>query len=157
MRRKLEILKIIAQRFNREGITWALGASMLLYFKGMVSEFHDIDLMVVLEDTGKAKNVLDGMGRRLPVKDNAGYATKCFLEYDIDGTGVDLMAGFAIVSGGKVYDCSLQADQIAEYTWLDGEQIPLQSIALWRRYYSLMGREEKAGLIDNFMGSVSCE
>ena len=157
MSRKLEMLKTIAQRFSDAGIVWALGASMLLYFKGIVSEFHDIDLMIPENDIAKAKTVLDGMGRRLPEKGGAGFATRHFLEYDIDGVGVDLMAGFAIVSGGRVHDCALKSDQISEYACLDGERIPLQSVALWRRYYELMGREEKVRLIDNFAESVSCE
>ena len=41
--RKIELLKRIAHRFNEAGVVWALGASMLLYFKGIAPEFHDID------------------------------------------------------------------------------------------------------------------
>ena len=36
-------------------VTWAVGGSLLLYFKGIVDEFHDIDLMVMAEDTKEAK------------------------------------------------------------------------------------------------------
>ena len=43
---KITVLKRVAARFNAAGITWALGASMLLYFKRIAPEFHDIDLMV---------------------------------------------------------------------------------------------------------------
>ena len=155
MRRKLELLKTIAAGFNAGGITWALGASMLLYFKGMVSEFNDIDLMVMTEDIDKARKILDGLGRQLPEKDNTGFATRYFLEYDIEGVGVDLMAGFAVVAGGEVHDCALAADQIVEYADLFGERIPLQSVELWRRYYNLMGRESKVRLIDDFLENVS--
>ena len=155
MSNKLELLKKIAGRFNAEGITWALGASMLLYFKGMVSEFNDIDLMVMTEDIDKARKILDSLGRQLPEKDNTGFATRYFLEYDIEGVGVDLMAGFAVVAGGEVHDCALTPDQIVEYADLFGERIPLQSVELWRRYYNLMGRESKVRLIDDFLENVS--
>ena len=46
IRKKIELLQKIAHRFNEANIEWALGASMLLYFKGIISEFHDIDLMI---------------------------------------------------------------------------------------------------------------
>ena len=40
----------IAHRLNEAGVEWALGASMMLYFKDITSDFHDIDLMVVDRD-----------------------------------------------------------------------------------------------------------
>lgn len=57
------------------------------------------------------------------------------------------MGGMVIVKDGKEYDCSLSPSQVAEYVWISGERIPLQSLADWRRYYLLMGREEKAAMI----------
>ena len=40
LNKKIELLKKIALRFNDANITWALGASMLLYFKKITIEFH---------------------------------------------------------------------------------------------------------------------
>ena len=39
---KIQLLLRIAHRLNEAHVEWALGASMLLYFKGITSEFHDI-------------------------------------------------------------------------------------------------------------------
>ena len=50
IQKKIELLQKIAHRSNEANIEWALGASMLLYFKGIISEFHDIDLMVSVHD-----------------------------------------------------------------------------------------------------------
>ena len=50
LNKKIKLLKEIAQRFNTAYITWALGASMLLYFKGITSTFNDIDLMISNDD-----------------------------------------------------------------------------------------------------------
>ena len=47
IQKKIELLQKIAHRFNEANIEWALGASMLLYFKGIISEFHDIDFMML--------------------------------------------------------------------------------------------------------------
>ena len=105
---KISLLKRIAHRLNEAQVEWCLGASMMLYFKGIVSEFHDIDLMI----------------------------------------SVDVMAGFAIVREGEIYDCSLRKDQISDQLMLDGEVIPMQSPRLWCRYYRLMGRSAKADMIE---------
>ena len=42
---KIQLLLRIVHRLNEAGVEWALGASMLLYFKGITSDFHDIDLI----------------------------------------------------------------------------------------------------------------
>ena len=50
IQKKIELLKRIAQRLNEAHVQWALGASMLLYFKGITSALHDVDLMVADHD-----------------------------------------------------------------------------------------------------------
>ncbi|WP_432626592.1 hypothetical protein [Brotaphodocola sp.] len=151
MQNKLTVLKKLAHRLNEEGITWALGASMLLYFKGVVPDFHDIDLMIINEDADCVKTIFSEMGELQPPNPNDKYQTKTFLEFIIDGVDVDVMAGFAIVKDGAVIDCSLQRDQITEIMDLDGEHIPLQSLTLWSRYYDLMGRSAKSALIEQYL------
>lgn len=65
------------------------------------------------------------------------------------------MAGFAIVNEGKIYDCSLYKEQIVERMTLGTEIIPLQSPILWCKYYRLMGRNEKADLIEEIYGQAA--
>ena len=65
-RKKIELLKKIAGKFNEANVTWALGASMLLYFKGITSEFHDIDLMITTESVESVRKILSEMGELQP-------------------------------------------------------------------------------------------
>ena len=65
---KIVVLKRIAHRFNEAGLIWALGASMLLYFKHITPEFHDIDLMVADDDADRARQILCEMGTLQPPK-----------------------------------------------------------------------------------------
>lgn len=148
---KIELLKRIAHEFNKKNITWALGASMLLYFKGVASEFHDIDLMVSNDDIDMAKDILSKMGQIQPPNPNPKYQTKVFLEYVVNGIDIDVMAGFSILKDGVLTDASLKKEQIVEEMSLGKEKIPLQSITLWRKYYELMGREKKVQMIDDFL------
>lgn len=144
---KLTVLKKIAHEFNKADITWALGASLLLYFKRIAPDFHDIDIMVTNEDAASAKDILMRLGSLQPPNPNEKYQTKLFLEFVIDDVDVDMMAGFAIVHQDSVFDCSLQKDEIVEFYDLQGEQIPLQSLERWCLYYELMGRDEKVRTI----------
>lgn len=63
---KIELLKKIAHRFNESNIVWALGASMLLYFKGIASDFHDLDLMIANTDVEYVRKILSEMGEIQP-------------------------------------------------------------------------------------------
>ena len=79
------------------------------------------------------------------------FRTNLFLEFLIDSFEVYFMAGFAIVKDGKVYDCALRKEQIVEKMLLGTEVFPLQTPLLWCKYYRLMGRAEKAEMIEKSM------
>ncbi len=146
---KLEVLKEIAAAFGERQILWAVGGSLLLYFKGKVSAFQDIDLMVYEPDGEKARAVLEALGTLHPPKPRGRYRTRHFLEFTIRGVEVDMMAGMVILEGETAHDCSLTPDQVAEYYLLEGQAIPLQDLALWKEYYRLMGRPEKVRLLED--------
>ena len=148
---KIKLLKEIAQRFNTAYITWALGASMLLYFKGITSMFNDIDLMISNDDAESVRKILSEMGELQPPNPNPKYKTKVFMEFVINSVDVDVMAGFSILNDGKIYDCSLDKDQIVEWFTLGNTKIPLQSPLLWCEYYKLMGRKEKVDMIERVL------
>ena len=153
VKEKLELLEKIAYYFNKENVEWALGASMLLYFKGITTEFHDIDLMVSTDDAKKVKDILLGMGKIQESNQNQDsiYRTKTFMEFVIDDIDVDVMAGLAVLYEGKLYDCSLSKDQIVEEIKLGKELFPLQSPQLWCKYYQLMGRKENVKMIERYL------
>ena len=94
--KKLKVLSDIAHALNARHVVWAVGASALLYFKGKTDSFHDIDLMVKESDAETAKEQLLQLGSLLPPEPNTQYQTRCFLEFEINGVDVDMMAGFVI-------------------------------------------------------------
>lgn len=145
---KLRVLADIAHVLNAHHVVWAVGGSLLLYFREKADSFHDIDLMVCEEDAEKVRSLLCAMGGLAPAHPNAQYKTRHFLEYTIRGVDVDVLAGFVIVKDGTAYDCSLRPEQIAGCIELHGERIPLQALQDWRRYYELMGRTQKVKMID---------
>lgn len=148
---KLNVLYKIADLLNKEHISWAVGASLLLYLKGIVHEFNDIDIMVTESDVFRLKEILFSLGSLKSSKINSKYKTKYFFEFNIDGVEVDVMAGFVIVNGDKEYDCSFYENQVVETILIQDTKIPLQSVDLWKKYYKLMERKHKAEVIDSFL------
>lgn len=144
---KLKVLATLASRFNSEQVVWAVGASLLLYLKGKTNHFNDIDIVIRETDVPKVELILSQLGTLKPKQTDAHYQTKCFMEAVIDGVEIDVMAGLAIVSQGKVYDCSLKETDIIDSVAIHGQRIPLDSLQSWKRYYHLMGRDAKADLI----------
>lgn len=145
---KLAVLEKTARALNEKSITWAVGASLLLYFKGMTDNFRDIDLMVDEKDMPAVKSIFAGLGTPRQPKPQARFKTAVFLQYVIDGVDFDVMAGLVIVADGKEHSFSLKEEDITDAAELRGTTIPLQSVAAWREYYSLMGRTERVKLID---------
>lgn len=148
LNKKMQVLVKIASILNNNHVTWAVGGSLLLYFKGITDTFKDIDLMVDEKDIERFKTLIFPIGEVIPCHFDQNFKTRTFLELMIDDVDVDVMAGLVIVKDGMDYDCSLLAEQIVEYIEFDGEQIPLQSLSDWKRYYTLMGRTSKVELIE---------
>ena len=144
---KLEVLSTVAAHFNQEHITWAVGASLLLYLKGKTDSFHDIDLLILESDVEKGRAILSQLGVIQPPNPDPQYKTKCFIECRIEDVDLDIMAGFTIVRHGVEYDCALKSEEITDHMLINGQTIPLHSLELWKRYYGLMGRKEKADMI----------
>jgi hypothetical protein len=145
---KLTVLSQIAKELNQKNVTWAVGASLLLYFKKIAPDFHDIDIMVGEGDVNEAKAVLLSFGIMQPPNPDIAYKTKHFMEFIVEGVEIDVMAGFVIVKHNKEFQISFGKEDIKEYIKIKEISIPLQSVEAWRTYYQLMGRGEKVEMID---------
>lgn len=148
---KLKVLADIARELNKEKITWAIGASLMLYLRGIVTEFHDIDIMVAEEDAERAEQTICRIGEELPRRGTAQYKTRWFIEFTVGGVDVDLMGGFVIVKDGTDHECPLLPEDITETRTVNGESIPLHSALRWAEYYRLMGREAKADMVKEWI------
>lgn len=148
---KLEVLKKVASKFNKNKIRWAVGASLLLYFKNIAETFNDIDIVIDEKDVDKAKEILLSLGTMKERDSNEGYKTKCFLEFIIDNVELDIMAGFTIIHEGRDFYFPLIEDEITKTIKIKEENIPLHSVKAWRNYYYLMGRTKKVEMIDKFI------
>ena len=62
----------IAAALNGAGITYAVGASLLLYLRGLADGFNDIDLSVLEEDAERAIGILQRLGTMAPPDQGPG-------------------------------------------------------------------------------------
>lgn len=147
--KKLEVLSRLGRALNGEGITWAVGASLLLYLEGLVETFRDIDLLVAEGDAYRAGEILASLGRRLPPAPKGAYKTKYFEAFEVEGVDIDLMAGLTIVHQGKDHYFPFEGTSISQLVAVHQVSIPLHSVGAWRHYYELMGRKEKVEIIDS--------
>lgn len=154
MDKKIEILKKIAKEFNKNEITWAVGGSLLLYFKGIVNEFNDIDIMISEEDIEKTENILLSFGNLQQNTLNSKYKSKKFMEFTIEKVDFDIIGGFIIVKNNLEYYFPLKKQNIIDYIKLEDVLIPLQLIDEWLIYYKLMDRLEKVEIINNYLIST---
>ncbi len=149
MNQKLIVLEKIAFLLNKNNIKFALGASGLLYFKGIVREFNDIDIMILEEDADAIKELFLKIGKLYDKGDNTGYKTKAFMEFLIDEVEVDVIAGFTITKQDMDYYLPLNINKI-ETIPFSSTTISLDNIEDWLYYYKLMDRKDKVKLIEDF-------
>ena len=142
---KLAVLSRVGKALKAADILFGVGGSAMLYRNGLSGDFNDIDLVVALEDAQRADDVLSRLGARGAERDSGVFETSVFLSYEVEGVGVDMMAGLAMRHDAGVYRYAFGADSICD-TWpVYGEMLPFCALEDWCVLYRLMpGKEEKA-------------
>ncbi|HAX02452.1 MAG TPA: hypothetical protein DHV05_04190 [Acholeplasmataceae bacterium] len=146
---KLNILVKCAHLFEINHITWQLGSSAMLYLRGFVDDFNDLDFLVCEEDYFKVEQLLEVIGQKVNKDLNPRYQTRHFSSFVIEGVSLDMMAGYAIMSGQQEHYFPMKKTDRFDYTYLDGQIIYLSTVDEWLRYYQLMERHDKVKIILN--------
>ena len=150
--KKLNVLATLAADLNDSDILWAVGASAMLFLRGIAKEFRDIDLMVCEEDIEVAKEILLQHGTLLPAKEDDHFGSAHFLQFDVDGVEIDLIAGFVINSAdGKQHVCPLEVEEVDACVDVFEQAIALHSLQVWYKYYTWMGRTDRVKTIEDFL------
>lgn len=150
---KLKQLLRIARAFEAAKIDWAAGGSLMLWFRGVCADFHDLDLTVSDADGPRAADILARMGAALPLPPAGKFRTKLFRRYEIEGVEVDLMAGLAVEDECGLRAFPLSADPGVERVGFRGARIPLQGLAYWAEIYRAMGRSARAAEIERWLAA----
>jgi hypothetical protein len=142
----------IARALNQAGAHWGVGASVLLYYCDLVNEPHDIDILTSEHDVETVAATLSGLGLEKPGEPGDLYSTSHFLQYAVNGTDVDVMAGLAIKHTNGTYVLPFDDGSVTMRRNMGGVTIPFTSLEDWYVLYQLIpGREEKVKLIEDHM------
>jgi hypothetical protein len=151
IKKKCAALAGIARALNGAKVTWAVGASALLYFYELTDTFNDFDLLICLEDIDRAKTAIREAGAQAKhgrVPADAGFASAIFEEYQLDGADFDVLCDFTICRKDALYRYPFSAERVAGSVVAEGENIPLAALEDWYVLYLLMsGRGKKATMI----------
>ena len=129
----------------------------MLYLRGVVDDFKDIDLFVSVEDANKAITLLDQLAIQNTIELSDQFQTDIFKSYIMDGVSIDFIAGFKIVDQGKCIDCSLTHETPLDILSVHDVSIPLYRLAEFRDYYCYMHRFNKVELIDHYLQGETYE
>lgn len=147
-----DTLKLIAEKLNSENIQWAVGASVLLNFHGLIEKPNDVDIFIDVKNIEKADLLLMELGIRKSQNGIDTYATKHFYEYVINEMDVDVMAGFIINFDGGSYKYVFDEKSITDINVIRGVKIPFTSLEDWYVIYQLIpNREPKVKLIEEYL------
>jgi hypothetical protein len=117
------------------------------------NDFHDIDLLGCEEDIEVAKEILLRRGKLLPTKPDSKYDSRHFLEFEVDGVEIDLIAGFVINSAdGEQHVCPLEMEEVDACVDVADVAVSLHSLSVWYRYYTWMGRTDRVKQIEEHLG-----
>ena len=148
---KLTILAKIAKEFAKQKITWALGASGMLFIRGVVNNFNDLDLIIAKEDEKKALSILRKLGTENKLTSKIEYCSEGFYNFLIEQIEADVIVNFGIISHHQKHIFPLVASAIDYSYSVYDTIIPLQTLTEWSYYYHLMGRDYKTKLINNYL------
>lgn len=148
---KLTILTKLAKKFAKHKISWALGASGMLFIRGVVNDFNDLDLIIAKEDEKKVLTILRKLGIEKKLAGKPEYCSEGFYNFVIDKIDIDVIVNFGILAHHEKYKFPLVPSSVDHSYSVNGTVIPLQTLSEWSYYYHLMGRDKKVKLINNFL------
>ena len=135
LKKKIEIIKLINSIFKKHNAIFSIGASCMLYFRGVVDYFGDLDLSVSKADYEKVKEELDRLATNPNLK--WGY----IYNFKINGVDIDL-----VIKEESVLNCC-----DLEYN-LDNDVLHLESLDYWYKRYYELERFNRCKQIRSFLG-----
>lgn len=143
LERKEALFKVVLE-FEKAKINWGLACSMNLFLRGLVDEFHDLDLIVDNEDVTLIMEVMENIGAVLMATGGNGFCeSNVYMHYQLDRVDIDIIAGFRVVTFGTKFLYNFSKEEI-EFIEIDTINVPLIPIeALYLLYCMMEGWQPK--------------
>lgn len=143
------ILKSLSEMLDNYHITWGIGGSCLLQLYNLYSDPNDLDLWVQPSDMPQIKKIFcdfEQLKSNLPLPEEHRYKIK------YHNTEVDFIACFITKPNQHRFEYKIEPTNIKLIDY-DGFKIPCTYLEDWYIIYRLLGRNQKADLIQNVFES----
>lgn len=146
----------LTKKLNDNQVNWALGCSSNLFFRGIVDDFNDFDLIVDKNSIEKIGTIMKSLGAKLIATGGNGFCeSDIYFHYSLDGCDIDIISGFRIKTFGTVFYYCYNSKEI-EYLDLEYLQVPLITVEAQLILYAMMEgwqprRRFKRLLIQSFL------
>ena len=157
MEKKLHALLQVARTFQTNQIRWQVGGSCMLFLRGQVASFRDIDLVVEEDDWNLAISALQSFAVEQTKSPQAMFTTKQFTTFLLQEVEIDLMAGFGILYQGKTHSFPLEDIQAEDTLLFEDTVVYLAPLRQWLDIYRLMERKERVTLIETALAASSSQ
>lgn len=144
-------LQIIADRLQGTGIDWAITGSMGWALQGVQLDIHDIDLQTDEEGARRMYDLLSEYSRKELYRRVSERIQSNFAVFEIDGITIEIMGAVQkILPDGQ---CESPVDIRLHRTWIEYHslQLPVLTLEYEYRAYNLMGRVEKARMLEPYI------
>lgn len=153
--RKKTFLKVVSE-FQKHNIRWGLACSMNLFLRGVVDEFHDLDLLVEADDIEKIVNIMEECGANLIATGGNGFCeSNVYMHFQFGRVDIDIISGFRLITFGTCFLYEFEVSEIDKII-IDKTEIPLISMEALYILYSMMEgwqprRRYKRVLIEEYL------
>ena len=135
--RKDAFLKITTE-FEKHQVRWGLACSMNLFIRGVVDEFHDIDLLIEAKDVEKVTKIMDENGAELIATGGNGFCeSDIYFHFQFGRIDVDIISGFRLVTFGTCFLYEFNEGEL-DFITIDRKKVPLISMEALYLLYSMM-------------------
>lgn len=137
---RMKALREICQLFSEEEIRWTLSCSSSLFFRGMIDDFNDYDILVDARDAEKLLKTLVKHGATLEKDDTqkGGYfASPFYREGFFKGIHLDLIANITVCTYGTRYCYEFQEEEL-EWVQIEDFRVPICPVEASLVLYGMM-------------------
>ena len=149
----MKTLELLADKLNGMNITWAIGASTVLYFNGHETLPNDIDLFIEEKDFEGVRNNLLMFGYEKTKNDDGDiYNTQRFTTIVVNGIEIDIIAGFYIRHIEGEFRFIFDDKSIDKVVDVGNQRVNIMALEDWYILYQLIpGREKKVQTIKGLL------
>lgn len=134
-------LESICRAMENTEVTWGLAMSSALFFRGIVDDFNDFDIVIDINDVGKFEEAfkeIEGASIDENTRQKAAFASAYYREATINGFHCDLIADWKVCTFGTTFTYSVKQQDIKFQTIDGGLTIPLSPVEANFLLYGMM-------------------